>query len=76
MEENINPEDLKNAIIILALDNLASLYEIALEEDPNMPKEEKEYIQFIIDYCRDLIQLMGGNLGSHNIPRPQWRNSQ
>lgn len=75
MEENIvNPEDLKNSIIILALDNLASIYEYALEDAKNMPEEEIEYTKFIIGYSRDLIQQMGGTISTpHNIQRPKWK---
>ena len=74
MENTINPEDLKNSIIILALDNLASTYEFALEDTKNMPEEDVEYIQFIIGYSRDLIQQMGGTISSpHNIQRPKWK---
>lgn len=75
MEEDVvNQEDLKNYIIIIALDNLASIYEYALEDTQNMTKEEIEYTQFIIGYSRYLIQQMGGNLSTnHNIPRPKWK---
>ena len=75
MENNtVNPEDLKNSIIILALDNLASTYEFALEDTQNMPEEEVEYLQFIIGYSRDLVQQMGGTISSHhNIQRPKWK---
>ena len=75
MENNtVNPEDLKNSIIILALDNLASIYEYALEDAKNMPEDEVEYILLIIGYSRDLIQQMGGNIsGPHDIPRPKWK---
>lgn len=75
MENNtVNPEDLKNSIIILALDNLASIYEYALEDAKNMPEDEVEYTKFIIGYSRDLIQQMGGNIsGPHDIPRPKWK---
>lgn len=75
MEQNtVNPEELKNSIIILALDNLATIYEYALEDTQNMPEDEIEYTQFIIGYARDLIQQMGGTLSTpHNIPRPKWK---
>lgn len=75
MEENIvNLEDLKNSIIILALDNLASIYEYALEDAKNMPEDEIEYTKFIIGYSRDLIQQMGGTISTpHDIPRPKWK---
>lgn len=72
--EQISPDDLKNSIVILALDNLASTYEIALEDAKNMPEDEIEYLQFIIGYSRDLIQQMGGSISSNQpISRPQWK---
>lgn len=73
--ESVSPEDLKNSIIILALDNLASTYGIALEDAKNMPKDEVEYLQFIIGYSRDLIQQMGGSIGNKPISRPQWKTN-
>lgn len=72
MEEPIDPEELKNSIIILALDNLASTYEIALEDTQDMPNEEKEYLEFLIEYSRDLIQHLGGNISNKPISRPKW----
>jgi hypothetical protein len=71
--ESISPEDLKNSIIILALDNLAYTYEIALEDAKNMPEDEIDYLHFIIGYSRDLIQQLGGNLGNQPISRPKWK---
>jgi hypothetical protein len=73
MEGNINPEDLKNAIIIIALDNLASLYEYSLEENQIDP-ENIEEVNFLINYARSLITEMGGNISSpHKIQRPIWK---
>lgn len=71
--ESISPEHLKNSIIILALDNLASTYEIALEDTQNMPEDEVEYLKFIIGYTKDLIQQMGGSLEDQPISRPKWK---
>lgn len=73
--ESISPEDLKNSIVILALDNLASIYEIALEDTQNMPKDEVEYLQFIIGYSRSLIQQIGESISNKPIPRPQWKTN-
>lgn len=69
----INPDDLKNSIIILALDNLVSLYEYTLESVKDLPKEDIEYFGFIIDYSRDLMKQMGQNLDNHITPRPEWK---
>lgn len=73
--ESISPEDLKNSIIILALDNLASIYELALEDTQNMPEDEIEYLKFIVGYTRDLIQQMGGKIDNQPIARPKWKTS-
>ena len=69
----INPDDLKNSIIILALDNLVSLYEYTLESVKDLPKEDIEYFGFIINYSRDLMKQMGQNLDNSVTPRPKWK---
>ena len=66
--------DLKKALIILALDNLANINEITLEDTQNSSIEEREYAQFIINSCRELISEMGQDFkGETHIPRPKWK---
>lgn len=66
--------DLKKALIILALDNLANINEITLEDTQNSSMEEREYAQFIIKSCRELISEMGQDFkGEPHIPRPKWK---
>ena len=66
--------DLKKALIILALDNLANINEITLEDTQNSSIEEREYAQFIIKSCRELISEMGQDFkGEPYIPRPKWK---
>lgn len=73
MDDNISPEDFKNAVIILALDKLAYLYENSLEGSDKLTKEEYEHYIFMSSYCRDLINDLGKNLIlPHIIPRPKW----
>ena len=69
--ENPTIEDIKNSIIILALDNLASLCEESLEIDENNP-EEQDYLSFLASISRDIIKELGGYT-PHVIPRPKWK---
>ena len=61
-------EDIKNSILILALENLILDYESALEIIEN--SEDKEYIQFIIYSAK--ILLSGFVKPSTQISRPKW----
>lgn len=63
-------EDIKNNIIIIALDNLVKNYSIALEEaGTTLNNEDKETIQFIVDSAA----LILGEYSSKVInPKPEW----
>ena len=66
-------EDIKNSIIILALNNLLIDYESALEIIENT--QDKEYIQFIIDNAK--ITLMGFGIQINTeISRPKWNRQK
>ena len=66
-------EDIKNSIIILALENLIIDYESALEiiEDT----QDKEYIQFIIDTAK-LALIESGIQINTKISRPKWNKQK
>ena len=67
-------QNLKKALIILALDNLANINEITLEDTQNSSIEEREYAQFIIKSCRELISELSQDFkGEPHIPRPKWK---
>ena len=63
-------EDIKNNIIILALDNLVKDYSIALEDkESTLNNEDKEAIQFIVDSAALLL----GEYAKQVIhPNPEW----
>lgn len=68
-------EDIKNSIIILALNNLLIDYESALEITKNNQNSEvePEYIQFIIDTAKLVLMEFDSKLDSdHTISRPIW----
>lgn len=66
-------EDIKNSIIILALENLIIDYESALEIIENT--QDKEYIQFIIDNAK--IALIESNIQINTeISRPKWNRQK
>ena len=66
-------EDIKNSIIILALENLIIDYESALEIIENT--QDKEYIQFIIDNAK--IALIESNVKINTeISRPKWNRQK
>lgn len=66
-------EDIKNSIIILALENLIIDYESALEIIENT--QDKEYIQFIIDNAK--IALIESNVQINTeISRPKWNRQK
>lgn len=68
-------EDIKNSIIILALNNLLIDYESALEITKNNQNSEvePEYIQFIIDTAKLVLMEFDSKLDSDNtISRPIW----
>ena len=68
-------EDIKNSIIILALNNLLIDYESALEITRNNQNSEvePEYIQFIIDTAKLILMEFEGKFDSdHTISRPIW----
>lgn len=66
---NYMDEDIKNSIIILSLENLIIDYESALEVIEITP-EDREYIQFIIDSAK--LILNEANKPSTTISRPKW----
>lgn len=64
-------ENIKNSIVILALDNLILDYESALEiiED----SQDKQYIQFIVDSAKLILGEMGNEVNiDTKISRPKW----
>ena len=66
-------EDIKNSIIILALENLIIDYESALEIIENT--QDREYIQFIIDNAK--IALIESNVQINTeISRPKWNRQK
>lgn len=68
-----NQEDIKNSIIILALDNLIKDCEYSLEENINNP--ENEYIQFISDSSKIILKEYSEKLNKEPkvISRPKWK---
>ena len=66
-------EDIKNSIIILALENLIIDYESALEIIENT--QDKEYIQFIIDNAKITLSEFGIQIKTE-ISRPKWNRQK
>ena len=63
-------KELKNSIIILALDNLISMCSNALEEpDEDLKKEDREYIQSIINIANTALS----EYASEKEQKPQWQ---
>lgn len=63
-------EDIKNNIIILALDNLVKDYSIALEDSgTTLNNEDREAIQFIVDSA---ALLLGEYANKVIHPKPEW----
>lgn len=63
-------EDLKNSIIILALDNLISSYLIALEDsETTQNSDDVETMQNIIQGASEILEEYQQKL---TTPRPQW----
>lgn len=63
-------EDIKNNIIILALDNLVRNYSIALDDsESTLNNEDKEAIQFIVDSA---ALLLGEYANKVIHPKPEW----
>jgi hypothetical protein len=72
-------EDIKNSIIILALNNLLIDYESALEITRNNQNSEvePEYIQFIIDTAKLVLMEFEDKFDSdHTISRPIWNKQK
>lgn len=62
-------EDIKNSVIILALDNLISSFSIALESKEITP-EDKEFMEFSIESARIILQEFNDKLQPNQ--KPQW----
>lgn len=63
-------EDIRNNIIVLALDNLIKSYSIALEEkETTLNEEDKEYAHYIVDSA---ALILGEYANKVNNQKPQW----
>lgn len=63
-------EDIKNNIIILALDNLVKDYSIALDDsESTLNKEDREAMQFIVDSA---ALILGEYANKVIHPKPEW----
>lgn len=63
-------EDIKNNIIILALDNLVKDYSIALDDsESTLNKEDREAMQFIVDSA---AMILGEYAHKVIHPKPEW----
>lgn len=63
-------EDIKNNIIILALDNLIKDYSIALDDsESTLNKEDIEAMQFIVDSA---ALILGEYANKVIHPKPEW----
>lgn len=63
-------DDLKNNIIILALDNLIANYSIALEDkETTLEKDEKDLMQFIVESCHLILSEYSSKLIN---TKPEW----
>lgn len=66
-------EDIKNSIIILALDNLIKDYSIALEDkEIALNNEDKEAAQFIIDSAS---LILGEYADKVKNQKPKWNQN-
>lgn len=66
-------EDIKNSIIILALDNLIKDYSIALEDkEIALNNEDKEAAQFIIDSA---ALILGEYADKVKNQKPKWNQN-
>ena len=66
-------EDIKNSIIILALDNLIKDYSIALEDkEIALNNEDKEAAQFIIDSA---ALILGEYADKAKNQKPKWNQN-
>ena len=62
-------QELKESIIIIALDNLIRTYSLILEEPQDTKnKEEREYIQYLINMAEAAL----GEFGTKVEQKPQW----
>lgn len=63
-------EDIKNNIIILALDNLVKDYSIALDDSESaLNNEDREAMQFIVDSA---ALILGEYANKVIHPKPEW----
>ncbi len=63
-------EEVKNNIIILALDNLIQSYSIALENnETTLDETDKEYLHYVVDSA---ALILGEYANLVNNQKPQW----
>lgn len=63
-------EDLKNNIIILALNNLVESYNLLLEDKENtLEQDDRDLMQFIVESCHIILSEYSDKLIN---PKPEW----
>lgn len=75
MEENPTQEDIKNSVIIIALDNLTCLCDQFLELN-EIDTQQKEYYSLLRDISQSILIEMRNKLSGTSmdnpIKRPKW----
>ena len=67
------PEDIKNSLIILALDNLISSINETLEDNPEIPEEHLLYLSSLKVLTNQVLNTLNiESVINSKIRRPQW----